>query len=177
MTHIHATTGMVLDALPDEENEKNIIEIGKLPGLLSFLATHDFKKPVKGLKDFPKDERPPVLITSIAFKLMVGLGTFFPLFTIFLWIRRKKIFESPLLLKFMIAAIPLPLIAIEAGWVLAEVGRQPWIVYGMMKTSDAASPIAGSQVLVSLIGFIVVYGLLGIAGFYAMYKHAVKGPH
>ena len=167
---------IIMFALPDEENEKNTIEIGKIPGLLSFLATHDFKKSVKGLKDFPKDERPPVLITSMAFKLMVGLGTFFPLFTILLWFKRKKINDSPLLLKIMIAAIPLPLIAIEAGWVLAEVGRQPWIVYGMMKTSDAVSPIAGSQVLVSLIGFVVVYGLLGIAGFYAMFKHAVKGP-
>ncbi len=167
---------IIMFALPDEENEKNSIEIGKIPGLLSFMATHDFNKSVKGLKDFPKDERPPVLITSIAFKLMVGLGTFFPLFTIFLWIKRKKITESPLLLKIMVAAIPLPLIAIEAGWVLAEVGRQPWIVYGMMKTSDAASPIAGSQVLVTLIGFVIVYGLLGVAGFYAMFKHAVKGP-
>jgi cytochrome d ubiquinol oxidase subunit I len=76
----------------------------------------------------------------------------------------------------MIASIPLPLIAIEAGWVLAEVGRQPWIVYGLMKTSDAVSPIAGHQVLITLAGFVVVYGLLGIAGYYAMIKHAIKGP-
>lgn len=167
---------IIMFALPDEENERNSIEIGKIPGLLSFLATHDFNKSVKGLKDFPKDERPPVLITSLAFKTMVGLGTFFPLFTIFVWIRRKKLLESPWLLKMLIVSIPLPVIAIEAGWVLAEVGRQPWIVYGIMKTSDAVSPVAGSQVLTSLIGFVVVYALLGIAGYYAMIKHAVKGP-
>ena len=76
----------------------------------------------------------------------------------------------------MVAAIPLPYIAIEAGWVLAEVGRQPWIVYGLMKTSDAVSPIAGSQVLFSLIGFIVVYSLLGAIGFYLITINAKKGP-
>ncbi len=167
---------IIMFAIPDEENERNKVEIGKIPGLLSFLATHDFKKSVKGLKDFPKDERPPVLITSLAFKLMVGLGTFFPLFTILLWIKRKKLLESPLLLKLLIISIPLPIVAIEAGWVLAEVGRQPWIVYGLMKTSDAVSPIAGTQVLFTLVGFVVVYGLLGIAGYYAMIRHAVKGP-
>ncbi|MDO9264723.1 MAG: cytochrome ubiquinol oxidase subunit I, partial [Desulfosalsimonadaceae bacterium] len=67
-------------------------------------------------------------------------------------------------------------IALELGWVLAEVGRQPWIVYGLMRTSDAASPIAGSQVLFSLIAFIVVYGMLGALGFYLITVHAKKGP-
>lgn len=76
----------------------------------------------------------------------------------------------------MLFAIPLPYIAIELGWVLAEVGRQPWIVYGLMKTSDAVSPVAGSQVLISLIAFILVYGLLGAVGFYLIAKTAKKGP-
>ncbi len=167
---------IIMFALPDEENERNKIEIGKIPGLLSFLAHHDVNKEVIGLKDIPKDERPPVLITSLAFKGMVGLGTFFPIICIILWFKRKKLLESPLLLKIMIVSIPLPVIALELGWVLAEVGRQPWIVYGLLKTSDAASPIASSQVLTTLIGFIVVYGLLGIAGYYVMIKHAIKGP-
>ena len=167
---------VIMFAIPDEENERNTIEIGKLPGVLSFLATHDFNAKVTGLKDIPKDERPPVLITSLAFKIMVGLGTFFPLITLVLWVKRKKILENPLLLKIMLFSIPLPVVAIEAGWVLAEVGRQPWIVYGMMKTSDAVSPVAGSQVLVTLIGFVVVYGLLGAVGYYLMFKHAQKGP-
>ncbi|MBW2198761.1 MAG: cytochrome ubiquinol oxidase subunit I, partial [Deltaproteobacteria bacterium] len=79
-------------------------------------------------------------------------------------------------LKLMLLSIPLPYIAIELGWVVAEVGRQPWIVYGLMKTSDAVSPIAGSQVLISLIAFILVYGLLGATGFYLIYKNAKKGP-
>jgi cytochrome d ubiquinol oxidase subunit I len=165
-----------LFAIPDEENERNSVEIGRLPGVLSFLATHDFNAKITGLKDIPKEERPPVLITSLAFKAMVGLGTFFPLITLVLWIKRKKLLENPILLKIMLFSIPLPVIAIEAGWVLAEVGRQPWIVYGLMKTSDAASPVAGSQVFVTLIAFIAVYGLLGAVGYFLMFKHAKKGP-
>ncbi len=165
-----------LFAIPDEENERNIIEIGTLPGLLSLLGYHDFDAEVKGLKDFPKDERPPVLITLIAFRGMVGLGTLFPLLMIIGLFKRNRLTESPLYLRVMLYAIPLPYIAIQLGWVLAEVGRQPWIVYGIMKTSDAASPIAVSQVFTSLIAFILVYGLLGAVAFYLIIKNARKGP-
>jgi len=163
-------------ALPDEEQEKNIIEIGKIPGLLSFLGHHDIHAEVRGLKDFPRDERPPVLISLISFRVMVGLGTLFPLMMIYGWFRRNKLMESPNFLRVMLFSIPLPYIAIQLGWVLAEVGRQPWIVYGLMKTSDAVSPIASSQVLTTLVGFILVYGLLGIFGYYLMIRHARKGP-
>ena len=76
----------------------------------------------------------------------------------------------------MLFAIPLPYLAIEMGWVLAEVGRQPWIVYGLLKTANAASPVAVSQVMTSLVGFILVYGLLGLAGFYLIADFARKGP-
>jgi cytochrome d ubiquinol oxidase subunit I len=161
---------------PDEENERNIIEIGKIPGVLSFLAFHDINAPVQGLKEFPKDERPPVAITALAFKVMVGLGFFFLFLMVTGFFLRNKISEKPWFLKLMVISLPLPYIAIEAGWVLAEVGRQPWIVYGLLKTSDAASPIAAGQVLTTLIGFIVLYGLLGIAGFYMIFKNALKGP-
>jgi cytochrome d ubiquinol oxidase subunit I len=167
---------ITLFAIPDEENERNRMEFGKIPGMLSFLGYHDFNAEVKGLRDFPKDERPPVLITLFAFRTMVALGTLFPLLAIIGWFKRNRLTESPRYLKIMIWAIPLPYIAIELGWVLAEVGRQPWIVYGLMKTSDAASPVAGSQVLFSLIAFFLVYGLLGAAGFYLMVKKAVAGP-
>jgi len=167
---------LTLFAIPDEKNEKNIIEIGSIPGLLSFLGYHDINAEVKGLKAFPKDERPPVLISLFSFRTMVGLGTLFILLTVIGWFKRNKLVESPLYLKMMLYSVPLPYIAIEAGWVLAEVGRQPWIVYGIMKTSDAVSPIASSQVLVSLIAFILVYGLLGIAGFYLIIKNAKKNP-
>ncbi len=167
---------LYLFAIPDEKNEKNLIQFGKIPGGLSFLAFHDFNAEVKGLKDFPKDERPPVLITFSAFKIMVGLGFYFGLITVVGWFLRNRLLETPWFLKIMILSMPLPYIAIELGWVVAEVGRQPWIVYGLMKTSDAASPIASGQVAVSLVAFILVYGLLGAVGFYLIGKHAIKGP-
>ncbi len=165
-----------LFAVPDEKNERNSVEIGSIPGLLSFLVRHDFNAEVRGLKDFPKDERPPVLLSFFSFRTMVALGTLFPLLTIIGWFKRNRLVESPGYLKIMLWSIPLPYIAIELGWVLAEVGRQPWIVYGLMKTSDAASPVASSQVLISLIAFILVYSLLGAVGFYLIAKNAKKGP-
>ena len=165
-----------LFAIPDEENERNLIEIGSIPGLLSLLGFHDINAEVTGLRDIPRDERPPVLITFISFRVMVGLGTLFILLTIYGWFKRNRLLKSRNYLKVMLFAIPLPYIAVELGWVLAEVGRQPWIVYGLMRTSDAASPIDVSQVLFSLIGFIVVYGLLGAIGFYLIATNAKKGP-
>ena len=84
--------------------------------------------------------------------------------------------ESSWYLKLMLYSIPLPYISILLGWTLAEVGRQPWIVYGIMKTADAVSQIAVSQVAVSLVAFILVYGLLGVAAFYLIIKNARKGP-
>jgi cytochrome d ubiquinol oxidase subunit I len=165
-----------LFALPDEENERNKIEIGAIPGMLSFLVRHDINAEIRGLKDFPKEERPPVLITSFAFKGMVGLGGYFVLMTIIGWFKRNRLVDSPKFLKLMLFSIPLPYVACELGWVVAEVGRQPWIVYGLMKTSDAVSPIARSQVLTSLIAFILVYSLLGATGFYLIAKNSIKDP-
>ena len=147
-----------LFAIPDEAGEKNTVQILPIPGMLSLLAKHSTNAEVKGLKDFPRDERPPVLISYISFNIMVGLGFYFVLATIVGWFKRNNLVRSPVYLKLMLFSIPLPYLAIELGWVLAEVGRQPWIVYGLMKTSDAASPIDGSQVLISLIAFILVYG-------------------
>ena len=165
-----------LFALPDEENERNKIEIGAIPGMLSFLVRHDINSKIRGLKAFPKEERPPVLITSFAFKGMVGLGFYFILATILGWWKRNRLVDSPKYLKLMLLSIPLPYMACELGWIVAEVGRQPWIVYGLMKTSDAVSPIATSQVLTTLIGFVLVYGLLGVTGFYLIAKNALKSP-
>ncbi len=165
-----------LFSIPDEKNEKNLIEIGPIPGGLSFLAFHDFNAEVKGLKDFPKEDRPPVFITFGAFKIMVGLGFYFCLMTLVGWLLRNRLTEYPLYLKAMLFSIPLPYIAIELGWVVAEVGRQPWIVYGLMRTKDAVSPIAASQVVTSFIAFILVYGLLGAVGFYLIIKEAKNGP-
>jgi cytochrome d ubiquinol oxidase subunit I len=163
-------------AWPDPENSRNAVEIGRIPGLLSFLVLHDINGEVPGLRDFPKDERPPVLITSFAFKGMVGLGCLFILLTVVGWFKRKKLLESPGYLRIMMWSIPLPYLAIQLGWLVTEIGRQPWIVYGLVKTSDAVSPIATSQVAITLIGFVLLYGLLGASGFFLIARKAIKGP-
>jgi cytochrome bd ubiquinol oxidase subunit I len=176
--HWETTTGapIHLFVIPDEKNEKNKIELGSIPGLLSFLGFHDINAEVRGLKDFPRDERPPVWISVLSFRIMIALGILFPILTIIGWFKRNRLVENPAYLKIMLWSIPLPYIACEMGWALAEVGRQPWIVYGLLKTSDAASPVAGSQVLISLIAFVLVYGLLGAVGFYLMTKNVKEGP-
>lgn len=167
---------MILLAVPDQKNERNAIEVGKIPGVLSFLGYHDVNAEVKGLNDFPREDRPPVLLTFISFRLMVMLGTLFPLLTIIGLFLKNRLVENRWYLVVMMAAIPLPYIAIEAGWLLAEVGRQPWIVYGLMRTTDAVSPVAGYQVMASLVAFVLVYGFLGVVGYYLIGKNAVKGP-
>lgn len=174
ITQRHAP--IYLFTVPDEQGEKNLIEIGKIPGMLSFLGYHDINAEVKGLRDFPKNGRPPVLPTFIAFRGMVGLGVLFILLTAIGWVKRNRLTQSPMYLKAMMCSIPLPYIALEMGWVLAEVGRQPWIVYGLIRTSDAVSPIAGYQVAISLAAFILVYGFLGAIGFYLIFKNAKQGP-
>jgi cytochrome d ubiquinol oxidase subunit I len=162
--------------IPDVENERHLIEIGKIPGALSWLAYHDTGAEVKGLKDFPKDERPPVLLTFVAFRIMVALGFLFVLLTVIGFFKRNKLEDSPWFLKVMLWSIPLPYIALQAGWIVTEVGRQPWIVYGVMKTKDAVSPVAASQVGASFAAFIVVYTILGIVAFYLCRKFAIQGP-
>lgn len=165
-----------LFVIPDPQNERNLVEFGEIPGGLSTLAYHDSNAKVKGLKDFPPSERPPVMIPFIGFRVMVGLGFLFLFLNSYAWASRKYITEKPLLLKALVYSIPLPYIACEMGWMLAEVGRQPWAVYGMMKTSNAVSPIAASQVGISLAAFIVVYTFLGIVAFYLIASHARRGP-
>ncbi len=165
-----------LVALPSQEGEKNIVEFGAIPGALSLLGYHDFNAEVKGLKDFPKDERPPVLLTFISFRLMVLLGLYFILMTVIGFFKRNRLMESPGFLKLMLWSLPLTYLAIEFGWLVAEIGRQPWIVYRLMGTFQAVSPLDTIQVAMTLAGFILVYGLLGAVDFYLLAKHARKGP-
>jgi cytochrome d ubiquinol oxidase subunit I len=165
-----------LFTIPDEEGERNRVELFPIPGLLSLLAHHELDAPVLGLKEFPRDERPPVLLTSLAFKGMVGLGTYFLALLVVAFFRRRKLLESPWLLRLLVWSIPLPYLANQLGWLVTEVGRQPWIVYGLVRTADAASPVAVSQVATTLAGFVAVYGLLGLAGFWAALQHVRRGP-
>lgn len=167
---------MYLLQIPDEKNEKNLVEAFPVPGLLSLLAFNDPSAEVKGLKDIPKEDRPPVGITFLAFRIMVGIGTIMPLLMLFGWLKREEIENYPLYLKAMILAIPLPYLGMQVGWTVAEVGRQPWIVYGLMRTSDAVSPIVTGQVAASLAAMVLLYSLLGAAGAYLMFTKARSGP-
>lgn len=165
--------------VPDEKNETNSIEAFKIPNLLSLLAFHDPNAEIKGLKDFPKEERPPFMPTFLSYRLMVVLGLlFFLLALLSVIMARKKIPESgKWFLRIMLYSLPLPYIAAQLGWIVAEIGRQPWIVYGVLKTSDAVSKsIAPAQVWGSLIGFTLLYGTLAVIDIFLLTKYSKKGP-
>ncbi len=166
-------------AWPDPRNEKNFFEFLKIPNGLSLMAFHSAGAEVKGLKDYAPAERPPVLATFLSFRFMVLLGLF--LIALALWARLKgrkgDWGDNPLLLRILPWVVPLPYIAIQLGWLVAEIGRQPWIVYGLMKTSDGVSTaVSSSQVVFSLIGFIALYGTLAVVDITLLIKHARKGP-
>ncbi|MFW5731351.1 MAG: cytochrome ubiquinol oxidase subunit I [Desulfonatronovibrionaceae bacterium] len=163
--------------IPDPANEGNLVELLPIPGGLSMLAYHDFDAEVQGLKDFPEEDRPPVTTTFLSFRTMVGLGFLFPLLAGWAWLKRKNPEKSGRLLGILPWVIPLPYIAIQLGWIVAEMGRQPWIVYGMMRTSEAVSPgISTGQVLGSLAGFFAIYGLLVSLCVFLLMKYGRKGP-
>ncbi len=166
-------------AWPDPKNEKNAVEFLKIPNGLSLMAFHSAGAEVKGLKDVPPAERPPVLATFLSFKFMVLLGLLFIVLAVWSWLQGRKgdRGDDPLLLRILPWVIPLPFIAIQLGWLVAEIGRQPWIVYGLMKTSAAVSEaVSPSQVLFSLAGFIALYGALAVVDIALLMKHARKGP-
>jgi cytochrome d ubiquinol oxidase subunit I len=167
---------MHLLAWPDAAGERNRVQALTVPGALSLLAGHSVDTEVKGLKAFPADQRPPVLPVFLSFRLMVGLGLLFIALGLYAFLNRARIEEHPRFLRLLPWMIPLPYLANTVGWTIAEVGRQPWIVYGIMRTRDAVSPIQTVQVAVSLAAFILVYGLLGAADFYLLFKFARKGP-
>ncbi|MGQ9752965.1 MAG: cytochrome ubiquinol oxidase subunit I [Thermoanaerobaculaceae bacterium] len=161
---------------PDAARERNSVQLVPIPKLLSLLAFNDPNAEVKGLKDFPADERPPVLPVFLSFRIMVGLGFLFVAVAAFAWWKRDNITDYPRLLRTLVWFLPLPYLANELGWTVAELGRQPWIVYGLMRTKDAVSSLAPIQVATTAPAFILVYGLLGAADFYLLFKYARKGP-
>lgn len=124
----------------------------------------------------PEDAIPPVLLTFLSFRLMVGLGTLFPIVAALAFFWRGSIANRPGFARILGWMIPLPYIAIMAGWTVAEVGRQPWIVYKLMLTAQGISSVPGSSVLLSLAAFIVIYSLLGAVDIYLLRKYAQKGP-
>ncbi len=163
---------------PSKEAETVYAPI-RLPGLLSLLAFGDIDAEVRGLKSFPKDEWPPLALTFYPFHLMVALGMYFILFTaigiFLLW--KKKLYDNKLFLKIAFWSIPLPFITNELGWITAEVGRQPWIVYHLLKTSDAVSiSVPAWQVLFSIIIFVLIYILLFFVWIYLLKRQLHQGP-
>ena len=131
---------------------------------------------MKGLKDFPKEDRPPVAPVFWGFRAMVGLGVLFLILAAAATLQRKRDMPCSGLMKALVWNIPLPYFSIAFGWLVAEMGRQPWIVYNLMRTSDAVSPVPAGNVLFSLIGFIVVYTLLGVLDIWLLRMYACKGP-
>ena len=165
--------------LPDPANERNAVEALGIPNLMSLLAFKRADAEIKGLKDFPKELRPPVIESFVSFKLMAGMGFLFILLSLMaVFISLKANIEDyKLILTILLFSIPLPYIAGQLGWILAEVGRQPWIVYGLLKTADAVSKgITAGQVWLSLIGFTFIYGMLGVIDVYLLTKYSKKGP-
>lgn len=161
---------------PDEENEGNKVEALGIPNLMSWIAYGNANAEVKGLKDFPKEDRPPVAATFWSFRGMVALGSLFILLALAATWQRNRDMPHAGLLRLLILNIPLPYIGLGLGWAVAEIGRQPWIVYGLMRTSEAVSPVPAGNVAISLIAFIVVYTLLGALDIFLLRKYALKGP-
>lgn len=171
-------TGLYLFGLPDEEGER--VDYGlEVPGLLSFLVYGDTTRPVAALDTIPEDERPPVVVPFLTYHLMIGLGTYFVAISLLglALLRGGRIFRMRWLLWVFVFTVIGPYLANEAGWVAAEVGRQPWVVYGLLRTADAVSPnVAGDQVLGSIVLFSLVYLGLGAIWLFVMNEKIQHGP-
>jgi cytochrome d ubiquinol oxidase subunit I len=167
----------VIFAIPDTTAERNRLEIA-IPYAGSLILTHKLDGEVKGLKEAKPEDRPPVFWVFTTFRLMVGIGFFLFAVAMFgLWQRwRKRLYESRLLLRLAAASIPLGFVAVIAGWMTAEIGRQPWTVYGLLRTADSVSPVPAGAVAVSLALFVVVYIFLGGAFLHFVDRILKKGP-
>jgi cytochrome d ubiquinol oxidase subunit I len=171
--------GINIIVIPDAQNERNIVEKVFIPKLLSYMAFHTPEGEVKGLRDFPRQDRPPVAPVFFSFRAMVGMGFLMVVLALCAVIAsfRGTIENNRLLLRFLLYAIPIPYIANQLGWIVAEMGRQPWIVYGVLRTSDAVSTsLSTVQVAGSLAGFTLLYGFLGAVDIFLLVKYARKGP-
>jgi cytochrome d ubiquinol oxidase subunit I len=177
--HSEAGAGLVLMGQPNEETGQidNPIVVNDA---LSFLIYGTTKAEVKGLDQFPQDQRPTALpLLFYAYHIMAGLGTWFVLLMIvsafLLW--RKRLFTARWALWALLLSFPLPYIANTAGWLTAELGRQPWLIYGLMRTSEGySSTVSASNGLFTLLGFMGLYLLLGMLFTVLIYREISKGP-
>lgn len=169
--------GLRLFAIPDAQAEKNNYEI-TIPHLTSLILTHQYDGEVKGLKSFKKDDRPPVGWVFWSFRVMVGLGMLMILLGLTSAVKymRNTLYDSRFLQGWWMLMMPTGFIALLAGWFVNEIGRQPYTVYGFMRTSESVSPsVLGSQVGWSLLAFVVMYTLVFGAGSYYILKLIGKG--
>ena len=168
----------VLFGLPDEQAERNRFEIA-IPALASVYLAHSPDAVIKGLKEAPRENRPPVTPVFFAFRIMVGIGLLMLATALWgLWLRwRGRLFNSRAYQNACIAMLPAGFVAVIAGWTVTEVGRQPWVVHGLLRTRDAVSPsLTGADVLTSLALYIVVYLVVFGAGIFYMARLARAGP-
>ncbi|WP_213780711.1 cytochrome ubiquinol oxidase subunit I [Caballeronia sp. dw_276] len=154
-------------AWPNKETQRNDWSI-EVPGMLSVLATHTTHGQVKGLTDFPPADQPPMIpLLYYAFRVMAGIGVAFMALAFWTaYVLRKtrgnveRLLEQRKLLLAWVLCIPLPYVAVEAGWIVREVGRQPWVVYGLLRTKDAVSAVPASSVTMSMVMFLIFYVVL-----------------
>jgi cytochrome d ubiquinol oxidase subunit I len=168
---------LTLFGWPDQggETTRHALEI---PKLSSLILTHDLNGEVKGLKAWPKDERPPVLPVFWSFRVMVGLGLLMILTGVMALVLhvRKRLFETKWFQYWCMAMTPAGFVAVLAGWFVTEIGRQPYIIYGVMRSAEAVSPVSGSPIAMSLAAFVLTYGFIFGAGSYYILKLIGKGP-
>ncbi len=175
----HTTKGapLVLFGIPDSKTETNRYALA-IPKGASFINTHHWNGELIGLTSVPADQRPLVSNVFFSFRVMVGIGFLMLAMAVYaLWLRwHKQLFTKSWFLHLCVWTTPLGFISTIAGWLTAEYGRQPWIVYGLMRTAQGASQVPMNQVLTSLILFIIVYGI--VFSFYLVYLFKVirKGP-
>jgi cytochrome d ubiquinol oxidase subunit I len=168
---------LLLFAWPDETSERNLYEIG-IPSLGSWILKHDPAGRVTGLQEFPPDERPPVAWVFFMFRLMVGIGLVMLVLAwsgLAQWLRGRLEFSTTLLRGFRLAA-PLGFVGILAGWITTEVGRQPYLVHGLMRTSEGVSAVPAGSVAGSLVLFLLVYAGVFGAGTYYVLRLIRQGP-
>jgi Cytochrome bd-type quinol oxidase, subunit 1 len=169
---------LILFAIPDNEAEKNHFEIG-IPALSSLILTHDFDGAVPGLKQFPVDQRPNPEILFWTFRIMVGLGMIMLLVALTHLVLRimGRLYTPNWFHRVLVACMPIGFVAILAGWFTTEIGRQPWVVYGLVRTADGVTPaLSGGAVLFSLVTFMVVYALIYGFGTYYLIRLLKIGP-
>lgn len=169
---------LILFAIPDSSAETNHFEIA-IPKLASLILTHSLDGELVGLKSVPPEDRPPVGIVFWSFRVMVGLGMIFIAVSLLsaLQLLRGRLFESPRLLRVISWMIPLPFVAVLAGWFVTEIGRQPWIIYGILRSAEAITPsLTGWMALATLIGYITVYAVIFSAGLVYLKRVIAAGP-